>query len=140
MKFYTKQHKFYFARKFAFAWSFFEIEAPNGKANILSPEIYEREKQKFMEMIADFEETAITTLRETFAGMVSHIAESLTQNKVFRNSTIDKFKEFLEDFRKLNINNDAELEALVERCKGLVSRDLEAQDLRDNNILRNQIR
>ena len=127
-------------RKFDFSWSFFEIEAPNGKARILTPAIYEREKEKFERMMEDFQNTGISTLREKFAEMVSHLVERLTdEKKVFKNSSINNFKEFLEDFRKLNINDHQEIAALVTKCQGLISGDLEAQDLRDNTGLRKRI-
>lgn len=124
--------------KFNFSWSFYTLSAP-GKAGILSPELYEREQSKFEEEMRQFRETAILTLRQTFVEMVEHLTERLNSGGTFKNTTVDKLKEFLDDFGKLNVTEDHALKALVENAKTVLTGDIEAQELRDDSEMRKRI-
>ena len=43
------------------------------------------------------------TLRESFSSLISHIVDRLSGDKIFRNSLILNIKEFINDFKALNI-------------------------------------
>ena len=113
--------------------------AAPGKAGILSPELYEREQAKFEEEMRQFRETAILTLRQTFVEMVERLTERLNSGGTFKNTTVDKLKEFMDDFGKLNITEDHALEALVANAKTVLTGDVEAQELRDDSVMRKRI-
>ncbi len=123
--------------KFDFQWMFFNIDAP-GKKSLITPEIYDREVNKFQQTMLEFQETAVATLRATFAEMVDHLVDRLDNDKVFRDSSVNHFKEFLEDFQKLDIANDTEIRELVDRCRELLS-GTRPQDLRDNELLKRHV-
>ncbi len=107
--------------KFSFAWRFLVVDAP-GHSGVLTPEIYNREKENFQRTIKEFQEIAVTTLRVRFAELVDHIVDRLSgEKKVFRDSMINNIKEFLNDFEKLNISNDAALGEEVARCRAILS-------------------
>lgn len=125
------------AGKFDFQWMFFNIDAP-GKKSLITPEIYDREVNKFQQTMLEFQETAVATLRATFAEMVDHLVDRLDNDKVFRDSSVNHFKEFLEDFQKLDIVNDTEIRELVDRCRELLS-GTRPQDLRDNELLKRHV-
>ncbi len=125
------------AGKFDFQWMFFNIDAP-GKKSLITPEIYDREVHKFQQTMLEFQETAVATLRATFAEMVDHLVDRLDNDKVFRDSSVNHFKEFLEDFQKLDIANDTEIRELVDRCRELLS-GTRPQDLRDNELLKRHV-
>jgi hypothetical protein len=107
--------------RFEFNWKFFAVTAP-GRTSILNPEILRREEERFVQMITDFRENAVSVLRLRFTEMVSRIVDRLSgEDKRFKNSTIANIKDFLSCFKELNINNDAELEREVERVKGILA-------------------
>ncbi len=107
--------------KFSFAWRFLVIDAP-GKNGVLTPEIYNREKENFQQTIREFQEMAVTTLRVRFAELVDHMVDRLSgEKKIFRDSMVDNIRNFLSDFEKLNISDDAELAVQVERCRAILS-------------------
>lgn len=123
---------------FAFKWDFINLSAPD-KAQILSTEIYEREQAKFEQTMLEFRQTAVNTLRTKFAEMVDHIVERLSgERKIFKDTLIGNVKEFLDDFNKLNITDDTELSAQVERCKKILD-GVNVDAIRDNETFRHNI-
>jgi len=121
--------------KFGFSWRFFVIDAP-GESDLLSPDLYAQEEAKFRETMQEFRMAAVRALRETFAEMVNRIAERLSDNKRFKDTTVENLKEFLNDFEKLNITDDTALAELVEKARMVITGELTAQDLRDDFELR----
>jgi len=117
---------------------------PNGKAGILSPEIYEREKEKFIKTMEEARTLAIESLREEFASMVDRITDRFTESadgkpKVFKNATVESFYEFFETFKERNIFRDEQLAQLVERAQAVLE-NVTAESIRTNEHLRQNIR
>jgi hypothetical protein len=130
--------------KFSFAWRFIILDVPNGKSGILSPEIYEREKEKFIQTMEEARGMAIESLREEFASMVERITERFSESadgkpKVFKNATVESFYEFFETFKQRNIFRDEELAQLVERAQALLG-DVSAENIRSNGHVKETIR
>lgn len=128
--------------KFGFEWRYFTLETP-GKYGILTPEIYEREKEKFHAMMEETRELAMSALRQEFASHVNHIVERLTRSedgepKIFKNSMIEKIQTYLDSFDARNLFQDAELEAMVARAKQIM-RGVNPQSIRDDYQLKTQI-
>ena len=115
------------------------MEAP-GKHGVLSPELYAQAEARFKQTISSFQETAMMTLRESFAELVGHMVERLSDpTKKFKDTLVGNIRAFMDDFNNLNITDDGALQELVERAKGILSGDLTAQNLRDNNDLRQNV-
>jgi len=113
-------------QKFSFVWRFVVLDVPNGNAGILSPEVYEREKEKFVQTMEEARELAIQSLREEFASMVTRISERFTTGpdgkpKVFKNSTVNSFYEYFETFKERNIFKDEDLAELVSQAQSILS-------------------
>ena len=129
--------------KFSFAWRFVILDVPNGRSGVLSPEVYEREKEKFVQTMEDARELAVTSLREEFSGMIQRITERFTNGngkpKVFKNGTINNFYEFFETFKERNIFRDSELAELVDRAEAVLG-GKSAESIRSNDLLKEQIR
>ena len=130
--------------KFAFLWRFIVLEVPNGRAGILSPEVYEREKDKFIRTMEEARELAITSLREEFGGMIARITERFSNGngdkpKVFKNGTVNNFYEFFETFKERNIFKDDQLSELVERAQGILQGQ-SPEAIRSNDQLKEHIR
>jgi hypothetical protein len=129
-------------RKFRFEWRFITLDIP-GKSGILSPELYEREKEKFQTLMEETRELATVALREEFAGIVRHMVERLSgeedgKPKKFKNSMMDKMGEFLESFGDRNLFADDKLAELVDQARYVVS-GLSTEELRQDGNLRKYI-
>jgi hypothetical protein len=109
---------------FDLSWEFPAIEPPAYLLRI-SPELYEEERAR---VAAKFEE-AVRLAEQAFvaelAALVDHLTERLAPGpegtaKVFRNSALGNFQDFLGRFALLNVRSNPELDALVERAQGLL--------------------
>jgi hypothetical protein len=130
--------------KFAFSWRFIVLDVPNGNIGLLSPEVYEREKEKFVKTMEEARELAVQSLREEFACMVERITERFTSGpdgkaKVFKNATVNGFYEFFETFKERNIFRDEQLAELVRRAQAILGNE-SADDIRSNGHVKERIR
>ncbi|CAB1062152.1 hypothetical protein D1BOALGB6SA_6928 [Olavius sp. associated proteobacterium Delta 1] len=130
--------------KFSFVWRFVILDVPNGNTAILAPEVYEREKEKFVQTMEQAREMAVESLREEFAGLVERITERFTDGpdgkpKVFKNSTVTNFYEYFETFKERNIFKDEQLAELVSRAQALLGSH-SAAEIRSNDGLKDRIR
>jgi len=130
--------------KFSFAWRFIILDVPNGNSGVLSPEVYEREKTKFVQTMEEARELAIVSLREEFSGMIQRITERFTngngaKSKIFKNSSVNNFYEFFETFRERNIFRDSELAELVDQAEAILGGKT-AETIRSNDQLKDHIR
>ena len=94
--------------RFKFNWRFVILDVPNGNTRLLAPEVYEREKAKFIQTMEETRQMSIEALREEFASMVERITDRFGagpdgQPKIFKNTTIDSFYEYFQTFRERNI-------------------------------------
>ena len=129
-------------RKFRMEWRFVALSVPD-KASILPPHLYEAERQKFISLMQEARELAIVSLREEFAGIVSHLVERLSENgedkpKILRNGMFEKFQEFLENFAARNIFQDDALSALVVQAQQCIS-GLDSHTVKTNGWLKNTL-
>ena len=130
--------------KFSFAWRFIVLDVPNGNSGVLSPEVYEREKTKFIQTMEEARELAIVSLREEFSSMIKRVTERFTnghgtKSKIFKNGTINNFYEFFETFRERNIFRDTELAELVDQAEAILGGKT-AETIRSNDQLKDHIR
>jgi len=130
--------------RYSFVWRFITLDIPNGNSKILAPEVYEREKEKFVQTMEEARELAISSLREEFASMVERITERFSPDsdgnaKIFKNSTVESFYDYFETFKERNIFNDQELQELVGRAKELLNGH-SAQSIRSDGQLKNHIK
>lgn len=130
------------SHKFRFDWRFLEIGTP-GKSTILSPEIYEREKQKFVSLMDETRELAMAALREEFGEIVHDLTDRLAGNgkpRTIKSSMFNKLKEFLDDFSTKNIFEDETLMQIVEQAKSAIGGGVSAYGLKYNERMQTQLR
>ena len=130
-------------RNFRFEWRYFTISTP-GRSTTLTPEIYEREKTKFKEMMDETRDLAMAALREEFAAHIHHIVERLTNSeenkpKIFKDSMVGKIQDYIDSFDSRNLFQDEELSNLVEKAKRIIGRANPGR-IRTNSDLREQIK
>ncbi len=130
--------------KFDFVWRFVVLELPKVKSRILAPEVYAREKEKFVQTMEEARKMAVHALREEFAYMVEKVSDRFASNgngkpKVFRNSTVESFYEYFQTFKNRNIFQDEELAELVSMAQGVLN-GTTADQIRSDSDLKEKIR
>lgn len=128
---------------FEIKWEYPPVEPPNYLMTF-NPELYQQEQSRIQQRF----EAAVIMAEDAFAEqlqeMVSHLIERLTDEpdgtkKTFKSSAIENFKEFYDNFRRMNVRSNAQLENLIQQANSLVS-GVEAKDLRSNSNLRQDLR
>lgn len=108
--------------KFRFTWSYVALDVPS-KSMFLSPDIYQKEKQKFQDLMTETRELAMAALREEFGEIINHLSDKITggdKPKVIRSNMTNRINEFLDGFSDRNLFQDEKLSALVDEARGLV--------------------
>lgn len=128
---------------FAISWEYPPIEPPRYLMQF-NPQLYAQEQNKIQRRFEDAVALAEQAFAEELSGLVSHLIERLTEEpggkkKAFRASTIENFKEFYENFRRMNVRSNAELETLISQANELVS-GVDPRDLRQNQELQSTLR
>lgn len=128
--------------KFKFEYRMMILDVP-GKGSILSPEVYEREKKKFEEMMDEARTMAAIVLREEFAEIVSGLVDKLTLNngqpKTIKSSMFNKLHEFIADLTTRNIFDDKKLMELAKVAKDTIS-GISPYGLNYNDQMKNKIK
>ena len=127
---------------FGISWEYPPVEPPRYLLNF-NPELYEQEQHRIQQRF----EQAVTMAEDAFAEklqeLVAHLIERLSDSsdgkpKVFQKSTVENFREFYDEFKRLNVRGNTELEALVSRANNLVA-GVDAEDLRNSARLRSNL-
>ncbi len=127
---------------FDIKWDFPSVEPPNYLMNY-NPELYEQERNKIQQRFEDAVALAENAFAEQLKGLVDHLIERLTDNpdgtrKTFRSSAIANFKEFADNFRRMNVRSNAQLEQLVTQAESLVG-GVDVDDLKKKKDLRQEL-
>ncbi len=109
----------------------------------VSAAIFERERAKAEREWAEALDECKQVLRSAFADLVGHLADRLApgedgKRKIFRNSLVKNFDEFVSTFSARNIADDAQLADLVQRARDVMT-GVSADDLRDVDALRRDV-
>lgn len=127
---------------FEIKWEYPPVEPPNYLMTF-NPELYSQEQSRVQQRF----ETAVVMAENAFAEqlqeMIAHLVERLTDEpdgtkKSFRASAVENFKEFYDNFRRMNVRSNAQLEGLIRQANDLVS-GVDPADLRKNNDLRRNL-
>jgi hypothetical protein len=124
---------------FDLQWRYLSLDIPNTISNVLIQQ--EREKAA-KDVAAEMDEIRLA-LRESFADLISHAANSLTvgpdnKPKIFRDSLVNNLEQFFHYFDQKNIVNDEDLAALVKQARSIMQ-GVSPDDLRENISLRKDI-
>jgi hypothetical protein len=129
--------------KFKFTWQFLALQVPS-KTMILSPEIYERERARFENLMYDTRELCLQALRTEFADLLTELTDKLSANgdkpkKIVANSMFNKLNEFFSEMDSRNIFEDQELVELAASAKRIIA-DVSPYNLKYNEQAKEQIR
>jgi len=128
--------------KFNFEWRYLALGVPT-RTTILTPAIYEREKDKFQKLMDETRELAITALREEFSEIVTHLVERLDSNsngkgKTISSSMFNKLHQFIDDLGSKNLFGDAELTELAEEARAAI-RGVNPSGVKYSNSIRERV-
>lgn len=123
-------------------WEYPPVEPPNYLMTF-NPELYEQEQQRIQQRFESAVVMAENAFAEQLQEMVEHLIERLTdepggEKKVFRNAAVENFKDFYENFRRMNVRSNAQLEGLIQQANDLVS-GVDVKELRANKNLRQDL-
>lgn len=132
------------ARRFSMTWRYFTFDTPESLSEI-SAELWEEEREKAAKNWEAAQEEIRVALRASMADLVNHMVDKLSEpeeegkKKIFRNTMVSNFNDFLELFAPKNITNDTELENLVEQARMLMQ-GVEPDDIRKNADVKTMLR
>lgn len=129
-------------REFGFAWQYVSFGVPDQLKGI-SQEVWQQEREKAAQRMAEASSEIQQVLRETMAKLVQHMAERLRVGEDgkpvrFKETTVSNLVEFLANFEFRNVTDDAELQGLVNQARTLLQ-GVEADDLRSTGELRARV-
>ena len=131
---------------FGLSWDLPAVEPPDYLRR-LSPRLYEQECDRVRQRFERAVELAETAFAQELASLVEHLRERLTGGenggpRVFRDSAVENLTDFFEQFRRLSVGGNEELNTVVAEAEGLM-RGVEPADLRANTgvgWLQNRVR
>jgi hypothetical protein len=127
---------------FSVSWDFPSVEPPDYLRE-LRPDIWEQERARIASRFDEAVRLAEESFIDELAKLVSHLGERLSgaedgKPKIFRDSAVDNLGEFFERFQRLNIRNNAQLDALVARTRDLVG-NVKPETLRQSSNIRQAV-
>lgn len=127
---------------FEIKWEYPPVEPPNYLMTF-NPELYSQEQSRVQQRFEAAVVMAENAFAEQLQEMISHLIERLTDEpdgtkKTFKASAIENFKEFYENFRRMNVRSNAQLENLIQQANDIVS-GVDVTALRKNNDLRQNL-
>jgi len=109
----------------------------------ISQEVWEQEREKAAQRMAEASAEIQLVLRESMAKLVQHMAERLQDGADgkalrFKESTVANLVEFLQNFEFRNVTDDHELQQIVTQARNLLE-GVGADDLRTTGDLRTKV-
>ena len=111
--------------KFSMSHQYLSFDTPAALGEINSA-VFSRERAKLQQRMEDAYQEAREVLRETCRDLVGHLRERLEPGadgtrKRLAETTLEKLREFLDNFTARNITDDAELGRYVEQARSLLA-------------------
>jgi hypothetical protein len=130
------------AREFGFSWQYVSFGVPDQLKGI-SQEVWEQEREKAAQRMAEASCEIQQVLRESMAKLVQHMADRLKEGPDgkplrFKETTVSNLVEFLKNFEFRNVTDDTELQTLVAQARQLLQ-GVSADDLRTTGDLRTNV-
>jgi len=129
-------------REFGFSWQYVSFGVPDQLKSI-SQEVWEQEREKAAQRMAEASTEIQTVLRDSMAKLVQHMADRLKEGPDgkplrFKETTVSNLVGFLANFEFRNVTDDGELQALVAQARELLE-GVNADDLRTTGDLREKV-
>lgn len=110
---------------FSLNWEYPSVEPPRYLLRF-NPELYAQEQARIQQRFEQAVVLAENAFAERLQELVSHLQERLNdspdgQPKTFKATTIENFQTFYNEFKRLNVRGNTELDTLIQRANDLVS-------------------
>lgn len=128
------------AAKFKFEWRFMTLDLPK-KSKVLTPEIYNREKEKFEAMMEETRQMATEALATELGEIVQNLTDRLNGNGKARginSAMLNKMRDFLDAFDRKNLFDDEKLNEVVAQAHSVVD-GISPYGLKYNEVMRERI-
>lgn len=127
---------------FSLNWEYPSVEPPKYLLRF-NPELYQQEQARIQQRFEHAVVLAESAFAERLQELVDHLLERLRtspdgQAKTFHKSTIENFREFYDEFRKMNVRGNTELDSLISRANNLVA-GVDPNTLRNSEPLRDNL-
>lgn len=128
---------------FQFQTRYVSFDVPTALKEV-SGEIFAREREKAAKAWEETLEEWKVLLRTGMADLVNHMVERLSMNadgkpRVFKDSLVSNLRDFLGTFDARNVTDDAELRDLAEKARGLLTRSVTPERLREDTRFREAV-
>jgi hypothetical protein len=129
-------------RQFGFSWRYLNLGTPNQLQSI-NGKLFAEQRKQIEATVQDAAQEIRVMLRGSMQQIIAHMLDRLTPGadgkpKVFRDSLVENFNKFIDNFSLRNITDDAELQTLVTQAKAIVG-GVDVKMLRDDAALRQNI-
>lgn len=124
---------------FTFDWQYVTFETPS-RLKAISAQLFETERAKAEARLSAVADECRDAMRSGLATMIDRLVERLTpaedgKKKVFTSTAVTNINEFLSTFELRNVTDDAELGALVEKARGIMT-GIDVKTLRSDDLIR----
>ena len=126
--------------KFKFEWRFLTLDLPK-KSKILTPEIYQREKEKFETMMEETRQMATEALAGELGEIVTQMVERLNGNgkgKSINSAMLNKIRDFFDAFETKNLFDDEKLNEVVAQAHSVID-GVSPYGIKYNEVMRKRI-
>ena len=126
--------------KFKFEWRFLTLDLPK-KSKILTPEIYQREKEKFEAMMEETRQMATEALAGELGEIVTQMVERLNGNgkgKSINSAMLNKIRDFFDAFETKNLFDDEKLNEVVAQAHSVID-GVSPYGIKYNEVMRKRI-
>jgi hypothetical protein len=124
--------------RFSFKWRFLVLDVPR-KSGILPPEVYKREKEKFVALMEETRQMASGALAKELGDIVSQLVEKMNCNgKTLKASFMNSLHNWLDGFETRNIFNDDKLVQMANQAKAILG-GVTPYNLRYNEEMKKKI-
>lgn len=133
--------KFAIGRRFRWSVNFITVGIPE-KGLVLTAEQYNEQVKREQQRIREFFNDALLTVAAKFLELTVKLRDKLKNKEVFRNSTVENLREFIDIFPNLNVTGNKPLADCVAQCKKyLQSVDADAlrEAVKDDGIFASQV-
>lgn len=127
---------------FQMSWSYQAVSTPR-ILQAISPALFEQEAEKIREQMQEASAAIRDALRQGLADLITHMVDRLTPTdgkpRVFRDSLVGNFTDFLRTFDARNITDDGELAKLATNARQLLE-GIDPAALRTTDGTRDKVR
>ena len=126
-------------QKFYFYWNFLAFAIPDKKVKVLSPELYQKEKEKFNQMVVKMEEIAVNAIGNSLLLRIEKLSNQCESGKINRGTikSIDKIIKKWEDLWEGHIDQ-AKLKDIIKTLEKQMKR-VSTERLKNNEDFRTKL-